>query len=84
MSGGTINVINRNTGATQVDYDVLAITTNVTGGLLVIGATGAPAGTTSRPGDNSKSDDQCNNEHDCHDKRQFNFPVVHARQQRYQ
>jgi hypothetical protein len=45
MSGGTINVINRNTGATQVDYDVLALTTNVTGGLLVIGATGAPAST---------------------------------------
>jgi peptidase C25-like protein/fibronectin type III domain protein len=45
MSGGTINVINRNTGATQVDYDVLALTTNVTGGLLVIGATGAPAAT---------------------------------------
>src|SRR5882724_1843737 len=46
MSGGTINVINRNTGLTQVDYDVLATTTNVTGGLLVIGATGAPAATT--------------------------------------
>ena len=46
MSGGTINVINKNTGATQVDYDVLALTTNVTGGLLVVGATGAPAATT--------------------------------------
>ncbi|HEV7858018.1 MAG TPA: fibronectin type III domain-containing protein [Pyrinomonadaceae bacterium] len=48
MSGGTINVINRNTGTTQVDYDVLSGTanTNVTGGLLVIGATGAPAATT--------------------------------------
>ncbi|MFL6210217.1 MAG: beta strand repeat-containing protein, partial [Pyrinomonadaceae bacterium] len=46
MSAGTINIINRNTGATQVDYDVLANTTNVTGGLLVVGATGAPAATT--------------------------------------
>jgi hypothetical protein len=46
MSGGTINIINRNTGATQVDYDVLAVTTNVTGGTLVVGAAGAPAATT--------------------------------------
>ncbi|MEY2539645.1 MAG: hypothetical protein QOG67_3385 [Verrucomicrobiota bacterium] len=46
MSGGTINVINQNTGAVQVDYDVLSSTTNVTGGLLVIGAAGAPESTT--------------------------------------
>ena len=46
MSGGTINVVNRNSGAVQVDYDVLSSTTNVTGGLLVIGAPGAPASTT--------------------------------------
>jgi hypothetical protein len=46
MSGGTINVINRNTGATQVDWDIRSTTFSITGGLMVIGATGAPAATT--------------------------------------
>ncbi len=46
MSGGTINVINRNTGATQVDWDIRSTTFSITGGLIVIGATGAPAATT--------------------------------------
>jgi hypothetical protein len=46
MSGGTINIINRNTGATQVDWDIRATTFSITGGLVVVGATGAPAATT--------------------------------------
>jgi hypothetical protein len=46
MSGGTINLINRNTGATQVDFDVRSAAFSVTGGLIVFGATGAPAATT--------------------------------------
>jgi hypothetical protein len=45
MSGGTINVINPSTGTTKVDYRNNAglATTNITGGSVVIGATGAPA-----------------------------------------
>jgi hypothetical protein len=44
MSGGTINLVNPNSSPTPVDYAVLAPTTNITGGLLVIGAAGAPPG----------------------------------------
>lgn len=45
MSGGTINVINPSTGTTKVDYRNNAPTanTNITGGTVVIGATGAPS-----------------------------------------
>src|ERR1041384_216397 len=45
MSGGTINIINPSTGTTKVDYRNNAPTanTNITGGTVVIGATGAPA-----------------------------------------
>ena len=44
MSGGTINVINPNTGTIKVDYGKYADRESiVTGGTVVIGATGAPA-----------------------------------------
>jgi uncharacterized repeat protein (TIGR01451 family) len=46
MSGGTINIINRNTGAIQADYAVRSSTFNVTGGVVVFGGTGALPGTT--------------------------------------
>ena len=48
MSGGTINVINRNTGVPSIDYQVNADAANVTGGLLNIGGAGSPAGTAYR------------------------------------
>lgn len=48
MSGGTINIVNRNTGATQLDYTVRSplANTSITGGQVVFGAGGAPSGTT--------------------------------------
>jgi hypothetical protein len=46
MSGGTINVIQPSSGATKVDYDILSNVVNITGGLLVIGAAPAAAGST--------------------------------------
>jgi hypothetical protein len=45
MSGGTINLINPSTGApTKDDYVMRSLTRNITGGLVVFGGTGAPAG----------------------------------------
>jgi hypothetical protein len=46
MSGGTINVIQPSTGTTKVDYDILSNVVNITGGLVVIGAAPAAAGST--------------------------------------
>ncbi len=48
MSGGTINLINRNSGATQIDYNVRSNINNITGGsapLVVVGGAGSPGGT---------------------------------------
>jgi hypothetical protein len=46
MSGGTINLVKPSTGATKVDYRVNSATANtsITGGQVVAGAAGAPAG----------------------------------------
>ena len=44
MSGGTINLINRNSGNPAVDYQVKAGTANITGGLLNVGGAGSPNG----------------------------------------
>ena len=48
MSGGTINLINPALAATKVDYRMNAplATTNITGGTVVVGGTGAPASST--------------------------------------
>lgn len=46
MSGGTINIITPSAGASKVDYrnNTPTATTNITGGLVVIGAAPAPGG----------------------------------------
>jgi hypothetical protein len=44
MSAGTINLINGSTGAPKDDFVMRSQTRNITGGLVVFGATGAPAG----------------------------------------
>lgn len=46
LSGGSINLINRNTTATPIDYRVRANNNSVTGGTLVVGGPGAPASAT--------------------------------------
>ncbi|HXU44148.1 MAG TPA: fibronectin type III domain-containing protein [Thermoanaerobaculia bacterium] len=46
MSAGAINVINPSTGATKVDFDIRSTTFSLTGGLVTLGATGAPAAST--------------------------------------
>ena len=48
MSGGTINIINPNSGATKDDYVMLGQTQNITGGQVVFGAAGAPAASSLR------------------------------------
>jgi len=50
MSGGEINIINRNTGATQLDYTVRSplANTTITGGVLRFGTPATPANTTFR------------------------------------
>jgi hypothetical protein len=46
LSGGSINLINRNTASTPIDYRVLTNNNVIAGGTLVVGGTGAPASAT--------------------------------------